>query len=125
MSKLSKSVSIHPYFKIAEGQMEAFKETISEFVQKTATESTCLFYDFTISGDRAFCREAYLDGDAALAHLANVNECIEKAVTLAELYRLEIHGPAEEIDKLREPLADLNPDFYTHIAGVASFDSSQ
>ena len=29
-----------------------------------------------------------------------------------KLTRLEIHGPAEELAKLREPLAKLNPTFF-------------
>ncbi len=31
---------------------------------------------------------------------------------MAELTDLQIHGPEEEIAKLREPLADLNPSFW-------------
>jgi len=119
MSKLTNSVSIHPYFKVAEGQMDGFKENIDRFVELTSSEEGCLFYEFTIHGDQAFCREAYVDGDAALTHLDNVGACIEKALTMSELYRLEIHGPAAELDKLRGPLADLSPDFYELVAGVA------
>jgi len=121
MSQLSQAVSIHPYFRIATGKEEAFKATIAKFVQATATEKTCLFYDFTICGDQAFCREAYFNAEAALAHLENVNAYIEEALTVSELYRLEIHGPKAELDQLREPLAALNPDFYEHVAGVATF----
>lgn len=32
---------------------------------------------------------------------------------IADLTRLEIHGPAEELARLRGPLADLKPQFFT------------
>ena len=35
------------------------------------------------------------------------------ALKMVELIRLEIHGPEEEVAKLREPLAKLNPKFFT------------
>jgi hypothetical protein len=29
-----------------------------------------------------------------------------------------VHGPAVELDKLREPLAEMNPVYYTYLFGV-------
>jgi hypothetical protein len=31
---------------------------------------------------------------------------------IADLTRVEVHGPAEELDKLRKPLAHLNPAWF-------------
>ena len=47
MSELSNAVSIHPYFKVQEGKLDAFKETMMEFVARSSTEDTCLYYDFS------------------------------------------------------------------------------
>lgn len=119
MNSLSQAVSIHPYFKVEEGKLEAFKKTMKEFVARTGTEETCLYYDFSINGDVVFCREAYVGAAGVLAHLENVGSCIEEALTFSELFRLELHGPAEELDKLREPLAELKPEFFARETGVA------
>lgn len=119
MSELSRAVSIHPYFRVQAGKLDAFKETMKEFVKRTLIEETCLYYDFSVCGDLVFCREAYVGADGVLHHLENVQSCIEEALTFSELFRLEIHGPAEEIAQLRGPLAELNPDFYEHVIGVA------
>jgi hypothetical protein len=35
-----------------------------------------------------------------------------EALTIADCTRLAIHGPEEELAKLREPLADFNPQFF-------------
>jgi quinol monooxygenase YgiN len=118
MSGLSQAVSVHPYFKIHPGKEEAFKALMGDFVSLTKTEDTCYYYDFSICGEKAFCREAYYDADAVLRHLENVGACIEASGEISELYRLEFHGPAAELDKLREPLAGLNPEFYVRETGA-------
>lgn len=115
---LSHAVSLHPYFKVREGNLEAFTALMPDFVEKTSTEPACLYYDFTRNGDMAFCREAYIGAEGVLAHLGNVGELLGKFLELADLARLEVHGPAAEIDKLRAPLADLNPDFFIRETGL-------
>src|SRR5450432_1751740 len=92
-----KFVSLHPYFKAHPGKLEAFKAGLPAFSQKTATEEKNLFYDFTINGEEIFCREGY-DGAEALK--------------IADLIRIEVHGPAVELEKLRKPLAHLNPQWF-------------
>ncbi|MBC7980479.1 MAG: hypothetical protein H7Y36_07945 [Armatimonadetes bacterium] len=118
MSKLSHAVSLHPYFQIREGNLDAFLALMPKFVEQTAKEPDCVYYDFSRNGNVAFCREAYLGASGILAHLDNVGELLGKFLELADLIRLEVHGPQEEIDKLREPMAALNPDFYVWETGL-------
>jgi quinol monooxygenase YgiN len=113
MSSLSNFVSIHPYFKVHPGKLEAFKAAFPAFIEKTEAEEKNLFYDFTVNGDEVFCREGYLGAEGLLAHLDNIGALLAEALKIADLTRLEIHGPAEELDKLRGPLAHLKPEFFT------------
>lgn len=113
-------VSIHPYFKVQDGKLEEFKSLLPEFVAKTSSEEGCLYYHFTINDVVVFCREAYVDGNAALAHLDNVGPLLERALGIAELQRLELHGGEAELAKLREPLNDLNPQWFMYQDGVES-----
>ena len=108
-------VSIHPYFKVHPGKLEAFKAALPPFKEKTATEQKNLFYGFTSSGDEVFCREGYVGAEGVLAHLDNVGALLAEAFKIADLSRLEIHGPAEEIDKLKGPLAHLNPKWFVTV----------
>jgi quinol monooxygenase YgiN len=114
----SPSVSIHPYFKIHPGQLDAAKAVLRAFVAKTTTEPGCRYYEFTVDGDVVFCREAYTDADAVLAHLANVGAELGEMLKVSALTRLELHGPAVELDKLRGPLADLKPAWFVYECGV-------
>jgi hypothetical protein len=56
-----------------------------------------------------FCREGYTDAEGVLAHLDNVGGLLAEALQIADLVRVELHGPAPELGKLRKPLAHLNP----------------
>jgi quinol monooxygenase YgiN len=112
MNSISNFVSLHPYFKVHPGKLDAFKAGLPAFVEKTKTEQQNLFYDFTINGDEVLCREGYTDANGLLAHLANVDALLKEALKIADLPRLEVHGPARELDKLRGPLADLKPSWF-------------
>ena len=70
-----------------------------------------IIYEFSLNGDELFCREAYANAEGLLAHLDNVGTLLAETMKIADLVRLEIHGPAEELSKLRQPLAHLNPAF--------------
>ena len=105
--------TIVPYFKVHEGKLDEFKAGCDAFVTSTQNESKVLYYGFSFNGDMAHCREGYADAEGLLAHLDNVGALLQEALKIADIARLEVHGPAAELDKLREPLAGLNPEFYT------------
>ncbi len=105
--------TIVPYFKVTGGNMQVFKEVCEKLVEKSRSEAKCLYYGFSFDGDQAHCREGYVDADGLLAHLENVGPLLQEALQLAEISRLEVHGPESELKKLREPLAGLKPQFFT------------
>ena len=104
--------SIVPYFKVTSGNLETFKKLCERFVAKASEEPKCLYYGFCFDGDHVHCREGYTDAEGVLAHLQNVGALLEEAFKIAEITRLEIHGPEAELAKLREPLAHLKPQFF-------------
>jgi len=101
-----------PYFKVADGQLAAFKALGEQFIAKTRTEPGCVHYAFSFSGQEVHCREGYDDAAALLAHLENVGALLQQALKIAEITRLEVHAPAAQIAKLREPMAGLKPQFF-------------
>jgi quinol monooxygenase YgiN len=110
-------VSLHPYFKAHPGKLEALKAGLPAFREKTAMEEKNLFYDFTINGDEIFCREGYDGAEALLTHLENVGALLAEALKIADLIRVEVHGPAAELEKLRKPLAHLKPEWFVREEG--------
>lgn len=112
------SVSLHPYFKAHEGKREACLALLPAFVAATQPDTNCLYYEFTTHDDEIFCREAYVGGAAAFAHLTSVGPLLEQMLALADLTRLEIHGPAEELELMKPTLAGLDPAWFTTACGV-------
>ena len=108
----SNFVSLHPYFKVHPGKLEAVKAGFPRFVEKTAIEGKNPFYGFTINGDEILCREGYVGADGVLAHLENVGALLAEALKISDLVRVEVHGPAQELDKLKGPLAHLKPSWF-------------
>jgi len=111
-------VTINPYFKAHAGRVDEFHALMREFVEKTRPEKGCYFYEFTTVDDRGFCREGYEGAAGVLAHLENVGELLGRMGKIADMTSLEFHGPAAEIDQLREPLAHLPATFFVHLCGI-------
>lgn len=104
--------SLAPYFKVQDGQMDAFKALCERFVAQTASESGVLYYGFSFDGNDVHCREGYANGEAVLAHLQNVGALLGEALKIASVARFEVHGPEAELAKLREPMAKLGAQFF-------------
>ena len=118
MSQTTDAVSIHPYFKVHAGKMDAVRALLPKFVAKTQTEKNCLWYNFTLDGDTVHCREAYVGAEGVGEHLDNVGTLLEEMLTHSDLARLELHGPAAELDKLRERCRPLNPAWFVLQCGT-------
>jgi hypothetical protein len=119
VSTTDKCVSINPFFAIQDGQIENVKKMLPQFVEKTRSEDACLYYGFSISGNKLHCREAYRNGDGVLAHLENVGSLLQEFLGsgMVELTELQLHGPEDELAKLREPLAAMNPEYWNLVEG--------
>lgn len=105
-------VTIVPYFKVHAGKRGEAKVLCDECVERTRSEPKCLFYGFSFDNDEMHCREGYADAKGALAHLENIDPLLKKLLRITDLTRLEVHGPAAELDQLRKPMAGLNPKFF-------------
>ena len=112
MPTKDKCCSIVPYFHVPNENLETFKGICEKLVEKSWGEAKCLYYGFSFHGNEAHCREGYADADGVLAHLKNVDSLLGELLKVGEMKRFEIHGPEEELAKLREPLAKLNPVYF-------------
>ncbi len=109
---VDRACTLVPYFDVPQDQMDAFKALGPKFVERTRNEPGCLHYAFSFNRNIAHCREGYDSAESVLAHLANVDDLLKQALSIAYISRIEVHGPAAELDKLRVPLAGLRPDFF-------------
>merc|ERR1712144_200530 len=74
-------LTIQPTFTIKD--WEAAAPIMAEFVERTKTETGCVYYGWTKVGDTLFCREAYVNAEGVLAHLDNVGALVGKMLEAA------------------------------------------
>lgn len=104
--------SVAPYFQIHSGKEEVFRAIAQKYVQWSAREPGCLYYGFSFNGDLAHCREGFEDAAALLAHIENLRPILHEMGEVSSLLKLEIHGPEQELVKLRTPLAAMNAQYF-------------
>ncbi|HEY6897249.1 MAG TPA: twin-arginine translocation signal domain-containing protein [Rhodocyclaceae bacterium] len=117
-TKADTCVGLVPYFEVAEGKLDEFKALGPKFVALTRNEPGCMYYGFSFSGQAAHCREGYVNAAAVQAHLKNVGTLLGEALKISKITRLEVHGPAAELEKLKGPLADLKPQYFVLAEGA-------
>lgn len=116
---MSNTVSIHPYFQAHEGKLDQILALLPEFIEITSKQDYCLWYDFSVSDEGVVhCREAYEGAEGLINHCTEVGSVIDKMLELSDIVRCEVHGPAEELEKVKEPLSGLNPTYFTFLSGV-------
>ena len=118
MSTFDNAVSINPYFKIEDANMAKSKEFLAQFCELVKKEQKCLFYNFTFNGNTLCCREAYTDAAGVQAHLENCGAALGKFLEIAKLIRIELHGPAAELEKLKKAFEPFNPDYFVSECGI-------
>ncbi len=114
MATDDRCVTIQPYFEVKDGEMDDVRTYLERLVELARTEPACLYYGFSISGNRVHCREGYTDATAALAHLENVGPLLQEMLGTGkvELVDIQVHGPEQELARMREPLTDLGPSYW-------------
>jgi hypothetical protein len=101
-----------------------WKEAGEEFTAMTANEPENVYYGFTVleqgprAGDRGVCKEGYRSAEAFLKHLQNVDSPLKKALEVASISKIEVHGPAAQIAQLKAPLQDFPVEYWSAADGA-------
>jgi len=102
-------VTILPEFIVPAGKMDEFKAGFPKFYTATKNGPGATggyYYGFGISGDSVYAREGFKDGDAALKHGADIKEIVaEPMKAVGAGFKLNVVGPASELEKLKPKLA--------------------
>merc|ERR1719321_619276 len=110
------TLSMMVYWKVKDPA--AFLKGCRDFVELTKEERGVRYYGFTLCGDEAVCKEGYDSADGFLAHLKNVDRPLKAALKVADIVKIEAHGPQAELDKLRSPLADFPVTYWAYTDGA-------
>ena len=125
MAVQDKWVTLGAYFKVKPSKLEAFEKLADQFVEATSRESGMRFYGWSFEGDEAHCRQGYLDAEGLLEHAANVAHLFQAALQIADCTKMGIHGPEEELAKLRGPVKGFKEEMMKIRGPVAVFEEPQ
>jgi len=94
-------LTIQPTFTIKD--WDAARPFMEKFVELTKTEIGCVYYGWSKTDTKLFCREAYVDAAATLAHIENVGATFGAMLEsgAATLDGIELHGPSAELEKCK------------------------
>lgn len=117
-----RTIAFMPLFTIKDAAR--FREVCNQCIEKVKSETLCLAYGFSLrsspDGDVAFCRESYVNAEGVIEHLHNIEILfLEGLCRYGQLTSLQIHGPKDELDKLRQHpiIQELCPDFFELMSG--------
>jgi quinol monooxygenase YgiN len=101
------SCTVTAFFKVQPGKQDAFEQLADRFVDKTRQENGIQSYGWSFNADEAHCRQRYQNAEGFLEHVENVFALFQEALTISHCTRLAVHGPEDELAKLRQPLAEI------------------
>ena len=108
MTTQDTELTVTAFFTVKPGQQAVFEQLADRFVQETRKESGMLAYGWFFKADEAHCRQRYQNAEGFLEHVGNVIPLFQEALTISDCTRLAIHGPEDELAKLREPLKEID-----------------
>ncbi len=100
--------TVTAFFKVKPGKMTALEQLADRFVENTRKESRICAYGWSFNADEAHCRHRYQNAAGFIEHVENCFALLQEALTISDCTRLAIHGPEDELAKLREPLAHID-----------------
>ena len=97
---------------------------VAKFIPATENEKGCVYYGWTKTADKLFCREAYVDAASVIEHLGNVGHLVGELTAdpnVATLDELELHGPSAEVEKCKAAMDPLGTVYYEVDSGFQKF----
>jgi len=85
------------------------RSSFKELISATTKDPGCVYFGWSKFGDELKIREAFVDGNAAAAHLEIIKPIIEKLLGgPACMNPIEVHGPSAEVEKTKKATASIN-----------------
>jgi hypothetical protein len=110
ISKADESVSMITYYEVRD--MDTFANLTVEMAETKKAEPTVLACSFSFNGNQVMCKESFESADSAKVHLDATGPMAKRAAESADIIKVEVMGPEEQLEKLRESFNDVNVMFW-------------
>ena len=110
---MSAVVTVIGYFDIPTGNADPFRANCEAMLALRDKEPGHLATAYSFDKDTtATSREDYENAEAVIRHMELGRHIYESTTGLVDITRVEVHGPAAELEKLDALFSDLSPRFY-------------
>ena len=108
----SNFVSLHPDLKVHPGNLDTVRTLLLRFVEKTVNERG-IFSTGSVSTAMKCSAAKVTKAPKALLRISTMlGALLSEMLKVADLTRVELHGPAYDLEKLKRPLAHMNPAWF-------------
>ncbi|WP_299985909.1 antibiotic biosynthesis monooxygenase [uncultured Ruegeria sp.] len=106
-------VTIVGYMTVPEAHADAFRKNCADMIELRSQESGHLASAYSFSADgTVVSREDYDSADAVIRHMELGSHIFESTQSLVRITGVELHGPAAELEKLRDLFSGMSPGFF-------------
>mmetsp|Transcript_20556 Transcript_20556/g.66590 ORF Transcript_20556/g.66590 Transcript_20556/m.66590 type:complete len:1005 (+) Transcript_20556:90-3104(+) len=109
------SMTLRNKFKVPEGKLDEFVAIFPEFDGSIRPEAEAMLnFGFAVDKENGFVvsHESYKDVAGLLLHLENVDGAFKKALEIATLESMEVHGPVNELCHVKSALSPHGCQFF-------------
>jgi hypothetical protein len=117
-------LTINPTFTVTDWD-KVQKDVIEGLSELAKTEAGCIYYYFAVNKEenKLICREAYVDGEAVNAHLANVGGPLGAAIEsgVLKVDSLVVTGPADHLEIAKKTCDDMGAVYHETVGGFVHY----
>ncbi|MFY2822456.1 antibiotic biosynthesis monooxygenase [Ruegeria sp. MALMAid1280] len=107
------NVTIVGYMTVPATHAAAFRKNCAEMIELRHQEPDHLASAYSFGADQSVVsREDYDSADAVIRHMELGTHIFDSTRALVEITGIELHGPAAELEKLRDLFSGMNPGFF-------------
>ena len=110
MKRADDFISIYPFFRVKDGEMNSIREITKAIVAKGHEEEGTLIFTAAFTDTHLFLRECYKDIDAFHVHLKSVEDVLEDFFAKLELEHLVIVADEEKTQLMKKEMSSLGMD---------------
>ncbi|WP_298855590.1 antibiotic biosynthesis monooxygenase [uncultured Ruegeria sp.] len=106
-------VTIVGYMTVPETHADAFRKNCADMIELRNQEPGHLASAYSFGADgTVVSREDYDSADAVIRHMELGSHIFESTQSLVNITGVELHGPAAEVEKLRDLFSGLSPRYF-------------
>lgn len=109
-TKADESLTMITYYNVQD--MDTFANLTVEIAEAKKADDAVLSCSFSFNANQVVCVENFESAEKAKTHLENYADLAKRALETAEIEKVDVMGPEDQLEQLRESFNDVNVMFW-------------